>query len=393
MNINRLSVPLTLLAVLLLVGLSATRLTGLVAVGAAESPADPAFDEDGLPAADESVEDDEFSDDGFDDEESADFDDRDFDDEGFEDEDQDEDDFDGEDEFDDEDEFGDEDEDDRGEDDEDFDRRRRPGRLHREMEFEEEDFFEDEVISMEQMELAGWIGLELGPLDPAVAAHVSLEEGQGLMVYEVLPGSPAEASGVQRFDILLSVAGMPLQDVVQLREQISEAKDGVLSIELLRKGAKQQVQVTPGERPWNPDIFIPGSIEIPENVEVTISRTGSGPLTVTVREGDQTWTASSEEEFEQLPERVVMWLFETMNEFMPFDEEEDWEDEWGDDEWSEEIRREFEGEAGSRADWMEEEEFRRGDFDDEEDFGPDPLEERINALEGKIDRILGRLQD
>lgn len=385
MNI-RYTIPVTIVAILLMVfaaaGLSGQDLfesgsstSDVVAVGEV-SIDEPQDDE--LPDLGESDEDgfgdDEFGDDGFEDDE--------LNDDGFEDEEFDEDEFDegGRD----EDDAGEQDEDDESWDDEeeDRDRRRGFGRREREMGFEEEiDEFDDDVFTMEQMELASWIGVELGPLDPAVAAHVSLEEGQGLMVYEVLPGSPAETAGFQQFDILLSVAGMPLQDVVQLRDKVQQSKGTEFSVEILRKGTKQQLQITPGDRPWSPDVYFPGSVEIPENVEVTISRQGSGPLTVTVREGDQTWTAASEEEFEQLPDKVVMWLFETMNEFMPFDEEEEFGDDWDEDDWSDEDGRGF-----------DEEEFGPGERDEEE-YRPDRLEERINALEGRIERILGRIPE
>lgn len=309
----------------------------------------------------------------FDDELSDDLDRGDFDDEEFENEDG----FDEEEELNDDGRFDDEDMDEE----EEFSERRRGQRRRKlddeyEFEVEIEELDPELGDALEQIELAGWIGAEVGPLDPAVAAHVPVEDGQGLMVYDVLPGSPAASAGLQEFDILVSIAGTPLKDFAQLRDQIRQAKNSELSVSILRKGQQQTVQLKPGERPWNPDIFMPGSVEIPDDVEVTISKKGGSPVTVTIRQGDQTWSAASEEEFEELPERVVMWLFETMNEFMPFEEEEEWEGDWDDEGEFEEER--FEG--------------RGFQYENEEEYAEDPYERRLNDLEGKIDRILKRLE-
>lgn len=336
---------------------------------------------DGLEDSGRFSDEDEFDDEDelSDDLDDGDFEDGDFDEDGFgNDEDfEDDGDFDEEDgRFDDEDGFEDED---RGDDE--FEDRRRRGRGRRgddedEFDVEMDDFDLEDEITEEQMEVAGWIGAEVGPLDPAVAAHVSLEDGQGLMVYGVLPESPAANAGLQEFDILISVAGTALTDFAQLRDHVSQAKGSEVSVDILRKGKKQTVPLKPGEQPWIPDVFMPGNVDLPDNVEVTISKKGGGPVTVTIRQGDQTWTASSEEEFEELPEQSVMWLFATMSEFMPFEEEEEFAEGW-------------EGEGV-----YEYERFSaRGiPMEEDEEFGEDPYERRLNDLEGKIDRILKQLE-
>ena len=241
---------------------------------------------------------------------------------------------------------------------------------------EQEEEFSDEPFSEDQMQIAAWIGVETGPLDPAVAAHISLPEGQGLMIYEVIEEGPAAASGLQEFDILLSVNGESLSEFGDLRRQVEGAKGKSLSLEILRKGAKQSLTLAVGQRPWIPDVFMPGSIDIPDDVEVTISKRGRQPVTVTVKQGDQTWQASSEEELEQLPERVVMWLFETMNDFMPFDEEEEWNDE-GDFGFGEQEEEDHFGPGRDRF-------HREMEFEDRD--------ERLDHLEHRLDRVLERLE-
>lgn len=92
---------------------------------------------------------------------------------------------------------------------------------------------------------------------------------------------------------MLSAGGEPLTDFGQLRQQVEKAKDSTLTVDILRKGTKQVLQLTSGKRPWNPDIFMPGTVEIPDDVEVTtrgMSGTRTGMKLHTSSDGgDLTW--------------------------------------------------------------------------------------------------------
>ncbi|HEY0946708.1 MAG TPA: PDZ domain-containing protein [Opitutaceae bacterium] len=56
-----------------------------------------------------------------------------------------------------------------------------------------------------------WLGAHgLQPVDPEVAKFFELEDQAGLVVSEVLEGSPAEKAGLQERDILLALDGRPL---------------------------------------------------------------------------------------------------------------------------------------------------------------------------------------
>ena len=45
-----------------------------------------------------------------------------------------------------------------------------------------------------------WLGLECYPAQDALRAQLNLEEGQGLVVHQVLPESPAAKAGIQHQD-------------------------------------------------------------------------------------------------------------------------------------------------------------------------------------------------
>lgn len=56
-----------------------------------------------------------------------------------------------------------------------------------------------------------WLGANgLQPLDPEVARYLQLENQAGLVISEVLEGSPAEAAGLKARDVILSLDGEPL---------------------------------------------------------------------------------------------------------------------------------------------------------------------------------------
>lgn len=194
--------------------------------------------------------------------------------------------------------------------------------------------FEDiEEYDEQQIQLMAWVGVETESLEPQVRAHVPVEEDQGLMVYEVVDGSPAAKAGLKEFDILLSVNGEVLKDFDQFMQHVEKAKENALKVEVLRKGTKMEVNLKPGKRPWNFNVFMPGSITVPDDVKVTITKKGGQPVTISVQQNETTWTAKSEEEFGNLPEKVISWLFATVEEIVPFDEEEEFDEvKWFDQE-------------------------------------------------------------
>jgi serine protease Do/serine protease DegQ len=81
----------------------------------------------------------------------------------------------------------------------------------------------------------GWLGVSIQPLDPALAETFGLQTVAGAVVTRVLPGSPAEAAGVQRGDVLLSFAGKGVRGVRELQLLVASAPIGKgVPVEILR---------------------------------------------------------------------------------------------------------------------------------------------------------------
>ncbi len=91
---------------------------------------------------------------------------------------------------------------------------------------------------------AGRLGVALAPPTPALADQLDLPEGQGLVINDVRPDSPAQKAGLKKNDVLLELAGKPVPSrVAELRKMLAEApSDKPLDAVVLRKGAKQTLK-------------------------------------------------------------------------------------------------------------------------------------------------------
>ncbi|MGE3165662.1 MAG: S1C family serine protease [Planctomycetota bacterium] len=92
------------------------------------------------------------------------------------------------------------------------------------------------------------LGVRVESAHPALRAQLSLGEGEGLVVAEVLPNSPAAAAGFEKYDLITQVNGAPVADPNSLRAQI--AKGDPLEVEIVRVGKRQVLTVTlPASKP------------------------------------------------------------------------------------------------------------------------------------------------
>ncbi|WP_422931095.1 PDZ domain-containing protein [Singulisphaera sp. PoT] len=88
-------------------------------------------------------------------------------------------------------------------------------------------------------------GLELQMVDGAVRSQLGLQEGQGLSVASVAPGSPAAQVGLASNDLLLTLDGKPLAKPSDLSEQLKAAGEKDVTLRILRAGKTIQLQARP----------------------------------------------------------------------------------------------------------------------------------------------------
>jgi membrane-associated protease RseP (regulator of RpoE activity) len=91
-----------------------------------------------------------------------------------------------------------------------------------------------------------FLGLETTKLSPRVKQYLQVpEETTGLLVMGTLPGSPAEAAGLQRPDIILSVSGTAIESPRDLSRLVQASAPGdVIDVSYLREGVTSSVSIT-----------------------------------------------------------------------------------------------------------------------------------------------------
>ena len=96
----------------------------------------------------------------------------------------------------------------------------------------------------------GWIGVAVQELTPELAESFKLGNVQGVLISEVVRGSPADKAGVRAGDILSMVDNKPLSDSSVMLETISSLPPGkIAALKLLRNQREVVVQVVVGKRP------------------------------------------------------------------------------------------------------------------------------------------------
>lgn len=95
----------------------------------------------------------------------------------------------------------------------------------------------------------GWLGVQIGVVSDEVIAALGLDDANGTMIEAVMPGTPAEAAGLRKGDILTKVNGATLDGPRDLTRAIAGDQPGSeVELTLLRRGKEVVIDVTLGER-------------------------------------------------------------------------------------------------------------------------------------------------
>lgn len=95
-----------------------------------------------------------------------------------------------------------------------------------------------------------FLGVQLGPVDPALAAQLGLEEGTGALVNTVVEDSPADKAGIKKHDVMVKMDGEKVKGPEDVVNRISERKKGdKIKLELFRSGKKVEAEAVLGEKP------------------------------------------------------------------------------------------------------------------------------------------------
>jgi serine protease DegQ len=96
----------------------------------------------------------------------------------------------------------------------------------------------------------GWVGIEPTALTPELAETFGLKSSEGVIVTGVLQNGPAAHAGLRPGDLLLKVAGQPVNNVGELLTQIAALTPGQsVKLEVMRRQQTLSLDVTPAQRP------------------------------------------------------------------------------------------------------------------------------------------------
>jgi len=92
-----------------------------------------------------------------------------------------------------------------------------------------------------------WIGVRISAVPAPLAAHLG---ERGVMIGNIVKGSPADQAGLEQYDVVIACDGQPVNQPQDLTAAIGKVEAGKsLTLTLLRKAAERQLQITPVTRP------------------------------------------------------------------------------------------------------------------------------------------------
>lgn len=141
-----------------------------------------------------------------------------------------------------------------------------------------------------------FLGVHLQELDPPLREALDLGRAEeGVLVSEVVEGSPAEKAGLQRGDVVLTFDGRPVRTARALTRRVRAAEPGEkVAIEVLRKGKKLELDAQLGEAEGEfsvseaPDVFFFDSEEGERPLRMAMRHFGGGQLGVRTEDLDET---------------------------------------------------------------------------------------------------------
>ncbi|HEY9736126.1 MAG TPA: trypsin-like peptidase domain-containing protein, partial [Trichocoleus sp.] len=101
-----------------------------------------------------------------------------------------------------------------------------------------------------------FLGIQMVSLTPNMRDSISEELGikvtqdSGVLIVRVMEDSPAEAAGLQRGDIIQSIAGKAVQSPVEVQAQVEKSQIGEpLALTIVRQGKTEELEVRPTPLP------------------------------------------------------------------------------------------------------------------------------------------------
>ncbi|HID55705.1 TPA: PDZ domain-containing protein [Candidatus Poribacteria bacterium] len=145
----------------------------------------------------------------------------------------------------------------------------------------------------------GYLGVYISSIDADLAKKLKLKSREGVLITEVISGSPAERAGFKNGDVVLEVDGVKVKGPAQFQRLILNTEPGTeLNMKVIRDGKEIELKVEIGERSGggkSPGLFTWRGISLQEMTEELAKRFGyegeEGVLVSNVKPGSPGYEA------------------------------------------------------------------------------------------------------
>ena len=95
-----------------------------------------------------------------------------------------------------------------------------------------------------------WLGVNLYTVDQLAIRQYDLKVEKGILIYQVVSGSPADKAGLKEGDVIVSIGSKDVETVQELTRVLHKSETGQpIEIIFWRDDAKNTTQATPAESP------------------------------------------------------------------------------------------------------------------------------------------------
>jgi serine protease Do len=98
--------------------------------------------------------------------------------------------------------------------------------------------------------LRPYIGIYMQDMDGELGRYLGIPLDRGVIIVDVIPGSPAAEAGLAKADVILKIDGKDVKNADELRKFLKTKKIGdTVSLDLWSKGKEQKISLETGEMP------------------------------------------------------------------------------------------------------------------------------------------------
>jgi S1-C subfamily serine protease len=95
-----------------------------------------------------------------------------------------------------------------------------------------------------------YMGADIATLTPGLAAQLGINQPQGVLITNVVPGSPAEKAGLQQGDVIIAIDNRPIRQDADVAKILDSHKPGdAIALTIVRNNRQQTGKLILGEAP------------------------------------------------------------------------------------------------------------------------------------------------